>query len=67
LTIIRNTFTEGFDNQRHSAFEIAQISALMIGVPLDRLLGDNLEFDPFVFHVRRHFHATQNVGLTHCI
>ena len=39
----------------------------MIGVPLDRLLSDHLELDPFVFHVRRQFHATQNVGLTNCI
>ena len=39
----------------------------MIDVPLDRLLSDHLELDPFVFDVRRHFHATQNVGLTNCI
>jgi hypothetical protein len=39
--VIRDTFTKGLDNQRHSAFE-------------NYLLSNHLKLDPFVFHVRGH-------------
>jgi hypothetical protein len=41
----------------------SRILAIVIDVPINRFLGNDLKPNAFVFHVRRQFHTAQGIGL----
>jgi hypothetical protein len=58
---------EGLQNEFHPAFEISNISAVVVDVPVDGVLGKHGELDALVFHVRWHLYATKNVRLANLV
>jgi hypothetical protein len=53
LDLIRHSLTEGFKNVLHPALKISNILAIVIDVPVNRFLCDDLKPNPFVLHVVR--------------
>ncbi|WP_260740733.1 hypothetical protein [Tunturiibacter lichenicola] len=47
----------------HSPLEVSNVLAIVIDVPVNRLLSNDPKPHPFVFHVVRKLRATQRISL----
>jgi len=52
---------------RYSPFEIPNIPAVVVDIPIDGFLGKYGELDALVLHVRRHLYAAKNVRLANLV
>jgi hypothetical protein len=67
LDLVRDALAEIFEDDVHADTEAANILTAMLDVPVDRLLPDHCELEPFVLHVRGQLHPTKGIRLLHLV
>jgi hypothetical protein len=59
----RDPVRERLQDEFHPRFEIPNVPAVVIDVPVDSFLSKNRKSNALVLHVRRHFNAAKYIGL----
>jgi hypothetical protein len=61
--LVRHSVGKRFQNEFHSPFEIPDVPAVVIYVPIDSFLGKNRKPDALVLHVRGHLNPAKYICL----
>ena len=64
LDLVGYSVAELFEDETHPALEIAHVLAVVIDVPVNRFLGDDLKSNAFVLHVGWQLDAAKRVRLS---
>ena len=67
FNLVRDPVAKRFQNELHSALEVADIPAFVIDVPVDGFLGDRGKLDALVLRVSRLLHAANNITFPQAI